>query len=491
MSKTIEATEGRDGILKKLRDALNADGDFPVRARVVADIRKLANDPETPMDKIVELILGEPSLGMRLLHMVNSVLYNRRVEILTVSQAVVHLGMRALADVCAGLVLLQRFTPTAQRGGIFADNVKKSILTSVLTSAFVVADDDAEERGYLAGTFYSMGPLLLAFYFPQVFEAAEKRAVKRGQTITQSITETLGIAPVALSAGIVENLSIPEYYSEVIGAAVDIQSKVPESESEYSYSQLAQALADASKVADAIVDTHTRMELKTALESFVSKSTVSIDQLVKILSKVPAVFKQQCETIDMKFLTLPEHFVSFLASPDDLEHVSESAEEEALTGDQLNYYLEDIRQAILNQENMSSIITSVMEAIAFGLEFDRVMLMVSDSGETTLQGKMALGESFGIEPTRFTRAILDESHDAHPDSNAFVVRSVEMYGDPVFEDGWPFLAIPIGQNASPIGVIYADIVQGASKGLDGLNERTQLAANVLADLLDQALLING
>jgi len=198
-------------IIKKLEAALHEDGDFPVRTRVVTELRSLAANPNTSIDQITEIILHEPSLGTRILHLVNSSFYQRRAPIMTVSQAVVQIGMRGLTELCAGLVLMQRFIPSAQRGGIFADNLKKCILTSLLASALVgrLGSEEEAERGYLAGTFFSMGPLLLAYYFPQVYASASQRAEARRQSLTQSITETIGLSPVDLSIGIVKALAIP------------------------------------------------------------------------------------------------------------------------------------------------------------------------------------------------------------------------------------------------------------------------------------------
>ena len=54
--------ENPNKIIEKLEAALNQDGDFPVRARVVSELRKLVNDEKTSVEKVVELILGEPEL---------------------------------------------------------------------------------------------------------------------------------------------------------------------------------------------------------------------------------------------------------------------------------------------------------------------------------------------------------------------------------------------------------------------------------------------
>ncbi|MCB0323240.1 MAG: HDOD domain-containing protein [Bdellovibrionales bacterium] len=490
MTTSKTSIEGSGAILTKLEAALNSDGDFPVRARVVMELRQHVDDPNTPIEKIVEIILGEPSLGTRVLHLVNSVFYLRRQPVMTISQAVMQLGMRALTDLCTGLVLLQRFSPVARRGGIFADNVKKSILTSILTAAFAreLGDKD-EERGYLAGTFFSIGPLLLAYYFPQVIESAQKRAQRRNQTTTQSVTETLGIAPVALSLGIIDALAIPEFYREVMIAAYHIFVNEEREAVDHEHSGLAQALAAAGMVADALIDTNTRPELQLAMDEVLKETPLNAEQLDRVLSMVPESFRQQCRLIEMTFLTLPEHFLTYLETRENPE--IESVEAVDSRDDEFSYYVDEIKEAVRNQETLSSVITTVMEALAFGLKFDRVMLLFADPKGASLQGRMSLGQPFTVKPQDFSRSLEAKGQERSPETLAFNQGTVETFGDPLFPDGWPFAAIPIGGHEHVVGVLYADKIDQGPTNAVALTDQTQVALTILADLLDQALAVNG
>ena len=103
--------EGENPIVQKLKQALRSDGDFPVRARVITELRILSSKPNTSINTIADMILKEPALGTRVLHLVNSAFYQRNRPITTISQAVMHIGMRALH---AKYLLLQR----GQRTGL-------------------------------------------------------------------------------------------------------------------------------------------------------------------------------------------------------------------------------------------------------------------------------------------------------------------------------------------------------------------------------------
>ncbi len=484
-------TKATETILAKLEAALNADGDFPVRARAVSDLRRLVNEPNTPVEKIVEVILSEPSLGTRILHLVNSVYYNRMQPIITVSQAVMTLGMRALCDLCSGFILMQRFSPAAQRGGIFADNVKKSILTSALTSSLVleVGKEEEVEQGYLAGTFFALGPLLLAFYFPQVFESAEKRAVARGQTVTKSITETIGVAPVGLSLGVVDALAIPQVYRDLLINAYErfIQT-VPVATTAQARST-ENLLATAAKLAEGIIETNSKSQLARTLEEISVQSGLAMEQIKLVLDKTPESFKQHCKMIEMTFLSLPDHFEQFLVSG--VGDSSDNGEEDADVGSDFTFYLDEMRQAIANRETLSSIITTAMEALAFGQNFDRVLLLYLDENENLLAGKMALGKPYPTEVKNIRRELEFLDDETAPDIKSIIEGEVQIFGDPIFPDGWPFAAIPVGVSDTAFGVIYADMVCNSPLNAKPLDSGVKVAISMLVELLDQAVVQSG
>ena len=476
------------GILEKLKAALRADGDFPVRAKVVADLRNLVNDPKAPIDKITECILREPSLGTRVLHVVNSSFYRRNSPVMTVSQAVVQLGMQALGDLCSGLVLMQRFIPAAKSGGIFAESIKKCILTSSITSVIVKEmklGDQTEEKGYLVGTLYTLGPLLLAYYFPQLCETAERRAAQRGQRISQSLTELMGITPIALSVGIVDSLGIPPFYKNVMMEAHSLSAgnskEIPVG--------LAGALAIAERVADSVVFSKNRAEFEQTVQKICNQTSFTPQQIMQLAQRVPALFKTHCKITEISSLTLPE-WVDSLSADDTIELESKAAAGGG-TEDNFSFYVEEIKQAIANGETLSSITTSVMETLAFGLSFDRVLLLFSDTYKTLLEGKMSLGQDFGRDPKEVRRKITGPQAEGSPDVQAFIEGVVQLYGDPIFEDGWPFVAIPIGSTDRTIGVIYADRIAKDGEENEALDSGVQVAVNLLAEMLDEAITANS
>ncbi|MCB0343759.1 MAG: HDOD domain-containing protein [Bdellovibrionales bacterium] len=486
----ITKDDSPNEILEKLQVALRKDGDFPVRAKVVTELRNLVNSPKTTIGQITEVILREPSLGTRVLSLVNSAFYQGAQPIMTITQAVNRLGMRALSDLCAGFVLMQRFVPAAKRGGVFTDSLKKSILMSLVSSYLVreVGETGVKERGYLAGTFYNLGHLLLAYYFPQVYEAAGKRANAKNIDVLQSIQEVLGVSPLQLSLSIVDALEIPDYYRAVLAEShKSFDERNPESE----YFTLANALATAEEFSRAVVLNDNKDDFLSALEELSKVSGFSMEQFEGLVENIPFIFREHCELIELNFLQLPDYIVNFdepeevEAPPQIVEDVVDAQVQQSVS--QFSRFTEEIREAIEDAEPLSSIITTVMETLAFGLKFDRVLLLMANDDQDELQGRMWLGARINVDPKSIRRPLRTPDLANAPDVAAFTQRTSKIFGDALFHDGWPFAAIPIGSSQNkPIGVIYADKISSPDDDIPPLDARMQASLSILVDLLDQA-----
>ena len=125
-----------------------------------------------------------------------------------------------------------------------------------------------------------------------------------------------------------------------------------------------------------------------------------------------------------------------------------------------------------------------METLAWGLKFDRVLLLLVGAGRKKLMGRMMLGNSAGFDPTKFERIIGAEADGHAPDARAFREGHPVFTGDPILDNGWPIAVCPIGFGPRAIGIIYADRVSSDSQELSASE---QAAFGVLAELLDRSV----
>lgn len=475
-----------ESLLAQLKRALRTDGDFPARARTVSNLISLANNPSTPIHKIAEVLLGETSLGARVLYTVNSVYFQGLRPIVTVTEAVIRIGMRNLCDLFAGLVLMQGFVPLARRGGIFADNLKRSLITALLASSLAseTENDEIAEQGYLAGSFYNLGYLLLAYYFPRLYDMAGQRAAARDHDVTQSINEMIGIDPAQLALEILDALKIPVLYHDVIREAY---KPLAEREGDTALLNLAGAVAAAGRLADAIINGKDRSRLEAAIDDLASEGTFPRERYTELLDELPEMFQTHCQVTGMSFLKLPTYLDRNQdAKQLELDEFAQGQINESF--EQFAEYVEIIQQAIDDQEPIGSVITSAMEALVFALKYDRVMLLLADQNRSNLSGKMALGKEFEVDPRQLKRRVAAGKRNRPPDISAFLEGAPSVNGDPLFTGCAPFAAIPIGCGERAIGVIYADMAaeRGEEQRLP-YSLGIKPALETLTELLDRSL----
>jgi HD-like signal output (HDOD) protein len=482
-----------ESLVGRLRDALKTTGDFPVSARIVSEVSALSKNPNVTAEKISSVILKDPTLGMRLLSVVNSSYYQRGRPILTVSQAIVHIGLNQLADICANLILLQSFVPTARQGGVFANSLRRAILTSVLTeliSIQLAAKESAygtprSETGYLLGFFTELGAMLLAFYYPQIYQTALNRSKSRTIDINKSIHQLIGITPILISSGIIRALELPPFYAEAL-LLVNEQRHDPTTISRL-HGELKNAVTSifiSDSIAGLIITERRKRDLDRAIIETCETADVSPSVLSPVLSQLPVAFDEYCKMLDLNFAPLPNHLDSFNhSSLDNLDSLS-SGEAETISD-----LIDELNSLVEAGESVTSIMTAAMEALAWGFGFDRVILMIHDTSSSQLNGHMSLGDLAGIDVQAMRKTVPATFNDKERyDVDILAAKTLMpvFQGDPLLPEGWPIVAIPIGTQDKLIGVIYADKFNSTETEL---SIQQQAGITMLASILIQAATI--
>lgn len=479
-------------LVAKLRRSLARDGDFPASAKAVNELRELALNPRTSAHQISEIILKEPSLGTRVLAMVNSAFYRRAKPIMTVSQAVIQIGMKPLAELCSGLILMRKFVPLARKEGPFAACLQTTMMTSLLASSFAIVKEQnvpssKSEQGYLAGSFAELGALLLAYYFPRIFEAAAKRGKTKNISLEESIKQITGISPLDISIEVLQSLNLPDYYSQVLLAtkALDGASsaETTDGNAKADINQAATIIFAAHKVSTAIASGCKKNEFDRLLQHVLAVSGLPEQVLGAGISRLPPLMNEYCAALEITLPALPEFINTY--SPDGLYQEAQVTPE--MEQDKFSRFVDEIRQAVENREPTASIVTSVMETLAWGLGFDRVLLMLLTNNRRRLMGRMILGKADNINPRDIERPLFPEANRFAPEARAFAEGRPIFNGDPIFSDGWPLAAIPVGFPPRAVGVIYADRTGGSEE----VEMAEQAAIGLLAELLDRSILIHS
>jgi len=340
-----------------------------------------------------------------------------------------------------------------------------------------------------------MGTLLTAFYFPQVYENAIKRSEAKRQDLASSIKQIVGFSPSQLSSEVIAALNLPQYYSDVVTRAQDIldQSASGFAARPSDLNELAKCLGAAVAVSDAISTTSDPQALVAAIRAIQVQTEIDSTALASALQELNQGIAEHCSTLELKLAPVPEMLDQIelgsitpvernpAAEPRSASHniVNSSEQQEGL-----NVYIRDIEAAISRNEPTTNILTSVMEACAYCLKFDRVLLMLANKNRSLLVGRMMLGFAPGVDPTKISRSIGDGSSTDTPENMSFVHGRIILSGEPVLSGGLPIAIIPVGTGKRTVGVVYAD---RTAKPPLPLNPQEREALSVLSDLLDRSL----
>jgi HD-like signal output (HDOD) protein len=477
-------------IIERLNRAIRHDGDFPASAKVVNEINALTKLPTTTAIRLSEIILREPSLGVRVLNFVNSAFYMRERPIATISQAVIQIGMVQLADLCASLVVVQKFVPAARRGGPLGTCLRRAIVTSLILDKLGSAAINTEvkgtrnEAGHLLGWFSELGSLLLAFYFPEIYEGAQKRAEVKKIDLDQALIQVTGLSRSRLSAEILKELGLPSFYSDVLAIHDALERKQTSPSKDPYLNTAALALKYASSLSLAITvaspdSPRGRPMVQSLTEAACKELNIPHDVFGVIFNTLNHGYKEFCLTVGV---SLPE-------LPDYLEQPIEPGPEEFVFGESDHdgvdpEYIVEIRQAIDSREPVSTVISTAMESVAWGIGFDRVLLLLLVPTKKELICRMSIGSFGDLNPNTIGRPLVAPGDEEFPDSTAFFESRPVFEGQPIFEDGAPFAVIPVGFDKNVLGVMYVDRVNSPVKEL---TVKEKQALTQIAELLEQAI----
>jgi HD-like signal output (HDOD) protein len=491
-------------------------------------------NPATTANQIAEIILKEPSLGMRILSLVNSAFYKPTKPITTISQAIIQIGMKPIVEMCSSLILLQKFVPEARKNGAFALCLRRSVLTSLLTSSLASAtvntasksiSQRSTESGFLVGMMAEIGTLMLAFYYPQLYDSAVKRSEQKGQSLALSIKQLFGLTPIEISSEITSSIGLPQYYSDVLRKTDAIANKSPDATAPAEdLNNLSRCLGCAALASDAINGSSDPAAVTHALHDAIMQFDVPVDAVQQAVTELGPALKSHCDAINV---ALPEVTLNFEAvvldktikapprtaaprtgppkppgapaaaprpvTPSAPARSAEPAprqqEEQVEFSDELaklNKYVADIRAALKGNEPTSTIITMVMEACAYTLSFSRVVLLLGNKERTALTGRVALGKVPGFVAGKYVRSLNDPSISSYPDYKAFVMGQTVTTGNSIFPDGHTPAAMPVGLGRRAVGVVYLERTGGSGTPKD-LSMQEQSALVMLASLLDKAV----
>lgn len=128
---------------------------FPIGAEKLITATR---DPNYSVENIERIIEGDPALATRVLRVVNSAAYAKRVDCRSVAHAVVLLGSRTLGEIATAIIVLDMFTDTT---GHAARLLEHSVVVGSLARQLAMLKGLPSADLYTCGLLHDLGKLLL------------------------------------------------------------------------------------------------------------------------------------------------------------------------------------------------------------------------------------------------------------------------------------------------------------------------------------------
>ncbi len=185
--------------------------DFPGVSRTLADINRLTGgDSDASAEKLTTVVLRDFALTNKLLKLVNSAFYgSRAVEVTSVSQAIVILGIEKLRMTANSLTLFGHLAGSGSTAEL-KDSMTKSFLAGLIARHLAQqARLPAAEEAFICGMLRNLGENLVIYYFSEEFEEICEHARDRGLNRDNAARGVLGVSYSDLGAAVARSWQMP------------------------------------------------------------------------------------------------------------------------------------------------------------------------------------------------------------------------------------------------------------------------------------------
>jgi len=177
-----------------LEQKLCGISELPAFPLVLRQLQKLIRNPNSNMNQIAMVIAKDPALASRTIRLVNSAYYGLRNRVVSISQAIVILGLNTLNNLMIGLSVIKMFknakgTPVFDYTAFWEHAFGAGLISKALAQRMGNADP---ETCFIAGLLHDMGRLVMEQYLHGDFMQAYTMARNDSISLTQCETLSLG-----------------------------------------------------------------------------------------------------------------------------------------------------------------------------------------------------------------------------------------------------------------------------------------------------------
>ena len=218
-SENIGMKDNENSISERARDLIKQmekKGSLPALSENVLDIFRLTKLSETRGADLAAVIMRDCGLTSSMLVTANSAYYSPRYPIKTVSAAVTFLGFEKVYSLAFGLSVFKQNVkahPSNELLELYASSYFTGTLSMSLARRYKYKNP---EEIFVAGLFYQLPSVGLAYTFPEQFQKMEGLIREEKLSINKACKESFGVEYDEICRGVAEIYKVPGKIKDVL-----------------------------------------------------------------------------------------------------------------------------------------------------------------------------------------------------------------------------------------------------------------------------------
>lgn len=448
--------------LEQVKNEVVRPGRLFSLGQCVEIVKNLSQSASTAdIHEIAGIILKDISLTTRVLQIANSIEYNRSGKrIVTVSQAIMVLGLAPIRSIAFSILLLEQLPNHAQ-----AEHIRNACLLSVLSGS--LAKSIAEkakltdpEEGFITAAFTQLGRILVATFLPEEEREIVRMVHEEGKGEEEAGRHVLGLRMEQFGKQIGEFLNLPATVTSYMDPLHVTDRDLP-----VINKKLLEVTVLSHRVCQAVVRAKNASEMEEALRSLSQFKESGVNGLDLVKS-----FKGVLEEIGKFYAVRPSgEFWLKVMQMSQTKQIG--AEVTVVRGPDLQVFQDGVLTVTellaADELNLADVLSIIAETLHLGFKARNVVVATLDRDTGAVVGQAAYGshavklrEEFivrpGVDVTMLTGMALQNGKDIYIE-NAQEKHIHEHLPSWIVEtEPTSFLLLPTVQDVTPVGLFYID-----------------------------------
>ena len=186
--------------------------DIPTLPTIVFELNKLLRDPDTSIKTVCDTIEKDQAITLKILKLVNSAFYGFKSKISDLRNAVALLGYNAVRNAIVSLSVINSFPKDVALMDFDITLFWKHSLAVAVTSKNIaqLSKKESPDNCFVGGLLHDTGKVILAQYFPRLFEAVWSTLQNEQISFYEAERKTLPIDHTKVGAHLAGKWQLPE-----------------------------------------------------------------------------------------------------------------------------------------------------------------------------------------------------------------------------------------------------------------------------------------